>query len=86
MSRPSTSRSRRRRSLRTTTTTRVPRRALRSAIYRASARAGGSPIWLQGDEHEGGFLLQFDKEFASINLGDCGIMYVFTDTQFWQCH
>ncbi|HEY0134789.1 MAG TPA: hypothetical protein VGB85_11935 [Nannocystis sp.] len=63
-----------------------PRRVLRNAIYGASARAGGGPIWLQGDEHEGDFLLQFDESFASVNLGDCGIMYVFTDTQFWQCH
>ena len=63
-----------------------PRRVLRSAIYGASARAGGAPIWLQGDEHEGDFLLQFDESFANLNLGDCGIMFVFTDTQFWQCH
>ena len=63
-----------------------PRRVLRSEIYRASARAGGSPIWLQGDEHDGDFLLQFDESFANVNLGDCGVMYVFTDTQFWQCH
>lgn len=63
-----------------------PRRQLRGAIYGASARAGGSPIWLQGDEHGGEFLLQFDESFANLNLGDCGIMFVFTDTQFWQCH
>ncbi|MBA3545927.1 MAG: hypothetical protein H0T76_05560 [Nannocystis sp.] len=60
---------------------------LGSAIYGASARAGGSPIWLQGEEHDdGGFLLQFDESFANVNLGDCGVMYAFTDTQFWQCH
>ncbi len=63
-----------------------PRRRLRGAIYGASARAGGSPLWLQGDEHDGDFLLQFDESFADVNLGDCGIMFVFTDTQFWQCH
>lgn len=64
-----------------------PRRLLRGAIYGASARAGGVPIWLQGDEHAAdGFLLQFDESFADVNLGDCGVMYVFTDTQFWQCH
>ena len=67
--------------------TESPRRRLRSAIYGASARAGGAPIWLQGDdEHAGEFLLQFDESFADMNLGDCGIMYVFADTQFWQCH
>jgi hypothetical protein len=64
----------------------APRRVLRGELYGASARAGGAPIWLQGDEHEGEFLLQFDESFANVNLGDCGIMYVFTDTQFWQCH
>jgi len=63
-----------------------PRRRLRSAIYRANARAGGEPLWLQGDEHEGEFLLQFDEGFANVNLGDCGIMFVFSDEQFWQCH
>ncbi len=63
-----------------------PRRQLRSAIYGASARAGGAPIWLQGGEDDGDFLLQFDESFADLNLGDCGIMYVFTQTQFWQCH
>lgn len=63
-----------------------PRNKLRSAIYGASARAGGQPIWLQGDEHEGAFLLQFDESFANINLGDAGVMYIFADQQFWQCH
>lgn len=64
----------------------APRRQLRGAIYNANARAGGAPIWLQSDEHDGHFLLQFDEGFASVNLGDCGVMYVFTDQQFWQCH
>ncbi len=63
-----------------------PRRLLRREIYRAGARAGGGPIWLQSDEHEGDFLLQFDESFANVNLGDCGVMYIFTDEQFWQCH
>jgi hypothetical protein len=62
------------------------RRTLRSKIYGASARAGGRPIWLQGDECDGSFLLQFDESFADLNLGDCGVMYVFAETQFWQCH
>lgn len=64
----------------------APRRVLRREIYRAAARAGGAPIWLQSPEHDGEFLLQFDESFASVNLGDCGVMYVFTDEQFWQCH
>lgn len=63
-----------------------PRNKLRQAIYSAGGRAGGRPIWLQGDEHDGEFLLQFDESFANINLGDAGVMYIFTDQQFWQCH
>lgn len=63
-----------------------PRNVLRRAIYGAGARAGGRPIWLQGDEYEGEFLLQFDESFVDINLGDAGVMYIFTDQQFWQCH
>ncbi len=53
---------------------------------RANARAGGEPLWLQGEEYGGEFLLQFDEGFANVNLGDCGIMFVFSDEQFWQCH
>ncbi|MFZ6184394.1 ankyrin repeat domain-containing protein [Nannocystis pusilla] len=33
------------------------------------------------------FVLQFDESFISeLNLGDMGIMYVFTDTAWFQCH
>lgn len=63
-----------------------PRRKLRQLVYSAAGRAGGRPIWLQGDEWEGTFLLQFDERFADVNLGDFGVMYIFTDQQFWQCH
>ena len=50
-------------------------------------RALGFPIWLQGDEDSGGeFLFQFDEALAYTNLGDSGVMYVFDDTAFWQCH
>lgn len=59
---------------------------LRSEIYRASGRALGEPIWLQRPEHAGSFLCQFDSGFVSMNLGDSGVMYVFADTAFWQCH
>lgn len=31
------------------------------------------------------FLLQFDSGFAPLNLGDSGIMYVYTLQAFWQC-
>lgn len=64
----------------------VALRDIRSAIYRTSCRALGEPLWLQGEEEGGGFLLQFDEGFADVNLGDCGVMYVFDDTAFWQCH
>ena len=60
---------------------------LRGAIYQLGARALGEPLWLQGDEGGGaGFIMQFDESFVDINLGDMGIMYVFTDGGFWQCH
>jgi hypothetical protein len=60
---------------------------LHRLIYALPGRALGAPIWLQGDEDSGGeFLFQFDEALASTNLGDCGVMYVFDDTAFWQCH
>ncbi len=60
---------------------------LRGAIYSLGARALGQPLWLQGDEGGGaGFVMQFDESFVDINLGDMGIMYVYTDGGFWQCH
>lgn len=61
-------------------------RAVRSAIYSAYAWGGPEPMWLQGDEYFGVFAMQFDEGFAYMNLGDSGIMYVFADTAFWQCH
>ena len=48
--------------------------------------AGGKPIWLQGKEHHDDVLVQFDELFVDINLGDGGVMYVYEDTAFWQCH
>lgn len=54
-------------------------------LFTASAYAGGRPIWIQGAEHDGRFLLQFSDGFLGVNLGDAGIMYVFADQQFWQC-
>lgn len=48
--------------------------------------AGGKPIWIQGAEHEGEIILQFDEGLVDMNLGDSGVMYVFKDTAFWQCH
>ena len=60
---------------------------LHEAIYESPARAGGAPIWVQGDASpSSNFLFQFDDEFVPMNLGDMGIMYVFAETAFWQCH
>jgi antitoxin component YwqK of YwqJK toxin-antitoxin module len=59
---------------------------IRNKLYNAPAYVMGAPIWLQSEEHFGQFLMQFDEKFASINLGDSGIMYVFSDTAFWQCY
>lgn len=60
---------------------------LRGAIYQLGARVLGQPLWLQGDDGGGaGFVMQFDESFVDINLGDMGIMYVYTDGGFWQCH
>lgn len=59
---------------------------LRTKIYQAAARVLGEPIWLQFPEHHGRLIMQFDESFVNINLGDMGVMYVFDDTAFWQCH
>jgi hypothetical protein len=60
---------------------------LRDALYALSGRVLGEPLWMQGDESpRGTFILQFDESLVPMNLGDAGIMYVFTDTAFWQCH
>ena len=56
------------------------------AIFQVAGRAGGDPIWLQSEEDGGQFLFQFHEGLASINLGDCGVMYVFDDTAYWQCY
>ncbi|MCP4520570.1 MAG: WGR domain-containing protein [Cytophagales bacterium] len=49
---------------------------------------GGGATWLQEDEGNGMgfFIMQFDERFVNINLGDCGIMYVFDDDHLWQCY
>ncbi len=62
--------------------------AMRSAIYQLNAWVGGGgPIWLQGADHWSVPVMQLDESFSwGLNLGDMGIMYVFVDTAFWQCH
>lgn len=59
---------------------------LRGAIYQLGGRAGGEPLWLQDEEHYGPFLMQLDESLVHMNLGDAGILYIFEDTAFWQCH
>ena len=56
-----------------------------TAIIQLPARMFGRPQWVQEPEWGGEFVMQFDGQFVDINLGDCGIMYVFADTAFWQC-
>lgn len=131
-----------------------PLAALRDAIWKAPARLGGEPIWLQGDPDDdmdyggdgeededegedsdgdgdgdedsdgdddsdgdeggdddsddddgaksrakpraatrplgmpafGGFVMQFDENFADVNLGDCGVMYVTGGDAHFQCY
>lgn len=61
-----------------------PLEKLKNAIF-SKSYAAGRPLWLQREEHDGHFLFQFDESLIDLNLGDEGVMYVFTDTAFWQC-
>jgi hypothetical protein len=66
-----------------------PEGRLRDALYQLPARLGGRPQWLQSPDDEANeddFILQFDADFIPMNLGDSGVMYVFAETAFWQCH
>ncbi len=61
---------------------------VRGMVYTSKGYALGGPIWLQ-DGYKGldpNFLFQFDEGLCSINLGDCGVMYVFGNHITWQCH
>lgn len=62
----------------------TPLAKLRDALF-ARSYAGGKPLWLQFDEHQGHFLWQFDEMLIDANLGGAGVMYVFADCAFWQC-
>ncbi len=55
-------------------------------IFNLPAYIGGEPIWLQGEDHTGDFVMQFQEAFLPVNMGDSGELYVFTDTAFWQCY
>lgn len=61
---------------------------VRGMVYSSHGYALGGPLWLQeGDEGlDEGFLFQFDEGLCHINLGDCGVMYVFDGDISWQCH
>jgi hypothetical protein len=48
--------------------------------------AGGNPRWLQAPQYMSLFVAQVDEDIVDINLGDCGTLYVFADTAFFQCH
>ncbi|MCS6796280.1 MAG: toxin-antitoxin system YwqK family antitoxin [Raineya sp.] len=59
---------------------------IRKKVFQAPCYVLGEPIWLQDEQHQGNFILQFDETFGGVNLGDGGVMYVFEDTAFWQCY
>ena len=60
---------------------------LQKRIYGLGGRALGEPLWLQDPQDgAGAFVLQFDENLVDTNLGDSGVMYVFGDDAFWQCH
>ncbi|MCY1059360.1 WGR domain-containing protein [Nannocystis sp. SCPEA4] len=59
---------------------------LRKAVYALHARALGEPIWLQSPEPAGRFVMQLDEAFINMNLGDAGVLFVFANTAFFQCH
>ncbi len=61
---------------------------VRGLVYASNGYALGGPLWLQ-DGPTGAdpdFLFQFDEGLCSINLGDCGVMYVHGGEITWQCH
>lgn len=58
--------------------------ALRDALLRSPGYALGEPIWLQDDAFDGAFVCQLDASLIPMNLGDQGVLYVFTDRAFWQ--
>ena len=59
---------------------------LHTVIYQLPIRIGGNPIWLQENEGATGFIMQFDEEFVSMNMGDSGVMYLYEANGFWQCY
>jgi hypothetical protein len=60
---------------------------LQSAIHLLGARVLGAPTWVQNEESKRtDFVMQFDESFVDMNLGDMGVMYVYRDGGFWQCH
>ena len=55
-------------------------------VYGLNARVLGNEIWLQDEEYWGDFVMQFDEGFCYMNLGDSGVMYVYSEGAFWQCY
>lgn len=59
------------------------------AAYREASLIDMMPEFIQEqdeDDIDGDFLFQFDERLVDINLGDVGVMYVFTTTAFSQSH
>lgn len=55
------------------------------ATSRPSSYVGGQPRWIQSPQPAGHFLAQADEDLIDVNLGDCGTLYIFSDTAFFQC-
>jgi len=61
-----------------------------SAIYELSEEildfgfVGGKPVWMDFEQNEHQFVMQFDNRLVDMNLGDGGSMYVFNDIAFRQ--
>ena len=51
-----------------------------------SAYIGGQATWIQNEEYEGQFIGQLSDLTDELNLGDNGVLYIFANTAFWQCH
>ena len=47
-------------------------------------RIGGPPAWLQGEGHDGRFVLQFDDDFETLPVQGRARLFVFDDTAVWQ--
>ncbi|MBX3246980.1 MAG: hypothetical protein KF901_07350 [Myxococcales bacterium] len=59
---------------------------LRKALLNRPGWALGDPMWIQGEEGWGTFVMQLAAEALGLNLGDMGSLYVFGEGALIQCH